>query len=267
MQTLQFAWDGMSGTEQLIQGADAAQLKAINSAIGTRVEMCMGILGIAHVGDTIVGDDMLRGVSGGQKKRVTLGELLMGPQLALFADEISTGLDSATTFDIMSACRAFCHTFQSTSVVSLLQPSPETLALFDDILLLDRGQIVYHGPRDRILPFFEGMGFQKPPFKDLADFLQEVTTKEGQSNLIPTNEIGKRGLPTPPSSTSEFAERFRETDEFKATLAELAAGPTPMTAPIPNIMKVGLLCVYTSCCEGCQHTELSILPKRSNHTP
>lgn len=61
--------------------------------------------------------------------------------------------------------------------MSLLQPAPETFDLFDDIILLSEGQIVYQGPREHVLEFFETCGFKCPERKGTADFLQEVIIK------------------------------------------------------------------------------------------
>lgn len=123
----------------------------------------------------MVGDGMIRGISGGQKKRVTTGEMLVGPSKALFMDEISTGLDSSTTFQIVNSLRQSVHILGGTALIALLQPAPETYDLFDDILLLSDGQIVYQGPRENVLEFFESMGFKCPERKGVADFLQEVS--------------------------------------------------------------------------------------------
>ncbi|KAG0503184.1 hypothetical protein HPP92_003256 [Vanilla planifolia] len=138
------------------------------------------ILGLDICADTMVGDQMLRGISGGQKKRVTTGEMLVGPAKALFMDEISTGLDSSTTFSIVNSLRQSIHILGGTALIALLQPAPETYDLFDDILLLSEGQIVYQGPRENVLEFFESMGFKCPERKGVADFLQEVTSKKDQ---------------------------------------------------------------------------------------
>jgi len=59
--------------------------------------------------------------------------------------------------------------------MSLLQPAPETFDLFDDIILLSEGQIVYHGPRENAMDFFESCGFKCPERKGVADFLQEAS--------------------------------------------------------------------------------------------
>ncbi|KAB1199713.1 Pleiotropic drug resistance protein 2 [Morella rubra] len=138
------------------------------------------ILGLDICADIMVGDDMRRGISGGQKKRVTTGEMLVGPAKAFFMDEISTGLDSSTTFQIVRFMKQMVHIMDVTMVISLLQPAPETFELFDDIILLSEGHIVYQGPRENVLEFFEYVGFKCPERKGVADFLQEVTSKKDQ---------------------------------------------------------------------------------------
>ncbi|XP_044505622.1 ABC transporter G family member 39-like isoform X2 [Mangifera indica] len=138
------------------------------------------ILGLDMCADTIIGDNMRRGVSGGQRKRVTTGEMLVGPAKVLLMDEISTGLDSSTTFQICKFMRQMVHIMDVTMIISLLQPAPEIYDLFDDIILLSEGQIVYQGPRGNVLQFFEYMGFKCPDRKGVADFLQEVISKKDQ---------------------------------------------------------------------------------------
>lgn len=143
-------------------------------------EYLMKILGLDICSNTLVGDEMLKGISGGQKKRLTTGELLMGPYRVLLMDEISTGLDSSTTHQIVRYLRHVTHAFEGTTLVSLLQPDPETYELFDDIILLSEGQIVYQGPRETALDFFSFMGFRCPSRKNIADFLQEVISEKDQ---------------------------------------------------------------------------------------
>ncbi|XVF26439.1 hypothetical protein REPUB_Repub14bG0016500 [Reevesia pubescens] len=138
------------------------------------------ILGLEICADTLVGDEMRRGISGGEKKRLTTGEMLVGPAKAYFMDEISTGLDSSTTFQICKFMRQMVHIMDVTMVISLLQPAPETYNLFDDIILLSEGQIIYQGPTEGVLEFFEYMGFKCPERKGVADFLQEVTSNKDQ---------------------------------------------------------------------------------------
>ncbi|XP_027349245.1 ABC transporter G family member 39-like [Abrus precatorius] len=161
------------------------------------------VLGLDICADIKIGDNMRRGISGGEKKRVTTGEMLVGPAKTLFMDEISTGLDSSTTFQICKFMRQLVHTMDETVVISLLQPAPETFELFDDIILLSEGQIVYQGPRENVLEFFEKMGFKCPPRKGVADFLQEVTSEKDQQQYWFRRDEPYRYISVP-----EFAESF-----------------------------------------------------------
>ncbi|KAK1439450.1 hypothetical protein QVD17_05268 [Tagetes erecta] len=138
------------------------------------------ILGLETCADTMVGDKMRRGISGGEKKRVTIGEMLVGPANVFFMDEISTGLDSSTTYRITEFLQQMVHGMDLTMLISLLQPDPETYKLFDDVILMSEGRIVYQGPCEHVLEFFELTGFKCPERKGVADFLQEVTSKKDQ---------------------------------------------------------------------------------------
>ncbi|KAK9149767.1 hypothetical protein Scep_008524 [Stephania cephalantha] len=162
------------------------------------------ILGLDICADTMVGNEMLRGISGGQKKRVTTGEMLVGPAKALFMDEISTGLDSSTTYQIVNSLRQSVHILGGTALIALLQPAPETYDLFDDIILLSDGQIIYQGPRENVVEFFESMGFKCPERKGTADFLQEVTSRKDQRQYWARKEVRYSYV-----SVSEFAEAFQ----------------------------------------------------------
>ncbi|XP_013454713.2 pleiotropic drug resistance protein 1 [Medicago truncatula] len=175
------------------------------------------LLGLDVCADTMVGNEMLRGISGGQRKRVTTGEMLVGPANALFMDEISTGLDSSTTFQIVKSLRQYVHILNGTAVISLLQPAPETYELFDDIILISDGQIVYQGPREHVLDFFESVGFKCPERKGVADFLQEVTSKKDQEQYWVDREKPYRFL-----TVTQFAEAFQSYHVGRKTRDELA---------------------------------------------
>ena len=131
------------------------------------------------------------------------GEMLVGPAKAFFMDEISTGLDSSTTFQIIKYMRQMVQIMDVTMIISLLQPAPETFNLFDDIILLSEGQIVYQGPRENVLEFFEHMGFKCPERKGVADFLQEVTSKKDQEQYWYRKNQPHRYISVP-----EFSQAF-----------------------------------------------------------
>ncbi|KAL6655738.1 hypothetical protein ACP70R_006564 [Stipagrostis hirtigluma subsp. patula] len=175
------------------------------------------VLGLDVCADTIVGNNMLRGISGGQKKRVTTAEMLVTPGRALFMDEISTGLDSSTTFQIVNSIRQTIHIVGGTAVIALLQPAPETYELFDDIILLSDGQVVYNGPREHVLEFFESVGFKCPQRKGVADFLQEVTSKKDQRQYWMHGDETYRFIPV-----KEFADAFQSFHVGQAIRNELA---------------------------------------------
>ncbi|KAH7447520.1 hypothetical protein KP509_01G110200 [Ceratopteris richardii] len=164
----------------------------------------MKLLGLDVCADTFVGNALLRGISGGQRKRVTTGEMIVGPAKALFMDEISTGLDSSTTYQIVKCLRQAVHLLDGTMVVSLLQPAPETYELFDDVILLSEGQIVYQGPRELVVEFFAEMGFRCPERKSIPDFLQEVTSRKDQEQYWLKKEEPYHFI-TP----KEFADAFK----------------------------------------------------------
>ncbi|KAF8400729.1 hypothetical protein HHK36_014029 [Tetracentron sinense] len=181
------------------------------------VEYILKILGLDICADTLVGDEMLKGISGGQKKRLTTGELLVGAARVLFMDEISTGLDSSTTYQIVKYLRHSTCALDGTTVISLLQPAPETYELFDDIILLCEGQIVYQGPRDTVLDFFAFMGFRCPGRKNVADFLQEVISKKDQEQYWSAPDRPYQYVPV-----LKFAESFRSFRAGKNLSEELA---------------------------------------------
>ncbi|VFQ72414.1 unnamed protein product [Cuscuta campestris] len=205
------------------------------------------ILGLEVCADTLVGDQMIRGISGGQKKRVTTGEMIVGPAKALFMDEISTGLDSSTTYSIVNSLRQFVHILKGTAFISLLQPAPETYNLFDDIVLLSDGYVVYNGPREDILDFFESMGFRCPERKGVADFLQEVTSKKDQQQYWI-----RRGETYRFVKAKEFAEAYQSfhvgktmADELSVPFDKTKSHPAALTNENYGIGKRQLLKVCT----------------------
>ncbi|KAL2933657.1 ABC transporter G family member 39 [Bienertia sinuspersici] len=175
------------------------------------------ILGLDICADIMVGNEMTRGISGGQKKRVTTGEMLVGPAKVLLMDEISTGLDSSTTFQICKYMRQMVHIMDVTMIISLLQPAPETYELFDDVILLSEGQIVYQGPREEVIEFFEYMGFKCPERKGIADFLQEVTSKKDQEQYWSRTDQAYSYI-----SVSEFAKGFQSFQTGQKLTSDLA---------------------------------------------
>lgn len=84
---------------------------------------------------------------------------------------LSTGLDSSTTYQIVKCIKNFVHQMEATTLMALLHPAPETFDLFDDLVVLSEGHVVYEGPQEQVLELFESLGFQKSLRKGSTYFL------------------------------------------------------------------------------------------------
>mgnify|MGYP001800548985 CR=1 FL=1 len=129
--------------------------------------------------ETQVGGTFIRGVSGGEKKRVSIGvELVSSPSL-LFLDEPTTGLDSNTAFEVMKVMSDIKKSDQMTVVSILHQPSNEILDLFDQVIILSDGMIVYDGSPPNINNRVRKIGMQMPRFSNGVEFLLKAIDKDG----------------------------------------------------------------------------------------
>uniref|UniRef100_A0ACD5U6A6 Uncharacterized protein n=1 Tax=Avena sativa TaxID=4498 RepID=A0ACD5U6A6_AVESA len=130
---------------------------------GTIVEM-----GLQDCADTVIGNWHLRGVSGGEKRRVSIAlEILMRPRL-LFLDEPTSGLDSASAFFVTQTLRGLARDGR-TVIASIHQPSSEVFELFDRLFLLSGGKTVYFGQASEACEFFAQAGFPCPPMRNPSD--------------------------------------------------------------------------------------------------
>ncbi|KNA08801.1 hypothetical protein SOVF_159450 isoform A, partial [Spinacia oleracea] len=195
----------------------AIAVEGLKSSLQT--DYILKILGLDICADTMVGDAMKRGVSGGQKKRLTTGEMIVGPTKALFMDEITNGLDSSTAFQIVSCTQQLVHITDASALIALLQPAPETFDLFDDVILMAEGKVVYHGPRNYVVEFFETCGFRCPKRKGVADFLQEVISQKDQPQYWFHEE------PHSYISVDMFCEKFRASQIGKSLFDEVSQPP------------------------------------------
>ncbi|CAK4127020.1 unnamed protein product, partial [Aphanomyces euteiches] len=151
---------------------------------------------------------MTRGVSGGERKRVTIGEMEFGMKQVSLLDEISTGLDSAATFDIVKSQRSMAKSLKKTIVIALLQPSPEVFDLFDDVMIMNEGYMMYHGPQSEALSYFESFGFKCPPGRDVADFLLDLGTPQQHQYAVP-------GINNQPRYPADYSALFQESTIYR----------------------------------------------------
>lgn len=122
-ETLMFAWKACTGgvpMEQLGSPQAVEMFKQVAES-GRMVQDVLTVLGLRSCQDTVVGGNMLKGISGGQKRRVTLGEMMVSRHSVKCCDAISNGLDAATTFDINNTIKIASEGFGSTIITALLQ--------------------------------------------------------------------------------------------------------------------------------------------------
>jgi len=226
-ETCDFAWQCRTGgTHRTPMIGDDAEVDATVKKMDEdnyKVMTVLDSMGLTRVKDTFVGDQQtIRGVSGGEKKRVTVSEMSVGNFPILCMDEISTGLDAATTYDICKLLGEITALFKGIRVTSLLQPPPETFALFDDLILLSEGMVIYSGPVEEVVPYFESLGYKLPDRMDPADFLQALPTEDGEE-FIDSVARDDGFVDTPPKhlTTEEFRTKFYESEQGKKILQKL----------------------------------------------
>lgn len=125
-ETIKYAWMSTTGGHHHYALAEdlaaVEELKKDDEHL-TAVQNIITLLGLKGCKDTYVGDNQIRGISGGQKRRVTVGEMMVLPRPVKFMDDISNGLDAATAFDILQSFKDMCSILGHTYIISLLQVS------------------------------------------------------------------------------------------------------------------------------------------------
>ena len=209
-ETFDFAYQCRTGGQDSNVGVNSPEVEFTEN-------LTIDGLDLAVCADTFVGNQDIRGISGGQRRRVTVGEMMQGQSPVACADEISTGLDAAVTYDIIHSIVCFAKAAKTTRVVSLLQPGPETFSLFDEVIILAEGHLIYAGPIEEVVDYFAGIGYKQPATMDVADFLQLIPTPDGASLFDPdSSEVNEH-------YTSEgLAEAFKESDQYQGILLELS---------------------------------------------
>jgi ABC-type multidrug transport system ATPase subunit len=131
------------------------------------------VLGIESCKNMRVGDDLRRGISGGERKRTSIGlELINDPSL-LFLDEPTTGLDSKSALNLASLLRSLADNGR-TVISTIHSPSSELLMKFDNVLCVCKGEVVYYGSPSNITSHFTDIGFPAPLMTNPADHLMRI---------------------------------------------------------------------------------------------
>lgn len=143
-------------------------------------------LGLTKVADSRVGTQLIRGISGGERKRTNIGmELIIDPPV-LFLDEPTTGLDASTANSVLLLLKRM-SSHGRTIILSIHQPRYSIYRLFDSLTLLVSGKQVYHGPAQSALDYFSNIGYTCEPHNNPADFFLDVIN--GDSTAIAFDRI------------------------------------------------------------------------------
>uniref|UniRef100_A0A8B9R889 Broad substrate specificity ATP-binding cassette transporter ABCG2 n=1 Tax=Astyanax mexicanus TaxID=7994 RepID=A0A8B9R889_ASTMX len=138
-----------------------------------RVNDLITELGLSKVADARVGTELIRGISGGERKRTNIGmELIIDPSV-LFLDEPTTGLDASTANSVLHLLKRMANNGR-TIIMSIHQPRYSIYRLFDSLTLLVSGRLVYHGPAQNALDYFSNIGYACEAHNNPADFFLDV---------------------------------------------------------------------------------------------
>ncbi|OGE47287.1 hypothetical protein PENARI_c051G08975 [Penicillium arizonense] len=179
-------------------------------------DVVMSMLGLRHTFNTKVGNDFVRGVSGGERKRVSIAEAILSGAPLQCWDNSTRGLDSANALEFCKNLRLMSDYAGTTACVAIYQASQSAYDVFDKVVVLYEGQQIYFGPTGEARDFFTTMGFDCPSRQTTADFLTSLTSP-AERRVKPGYE---RRVPRTPQ---EFALRWQNSPECARLLQEIDA--------------------------------------------
>ena len=148
------------------------------SEIESHVDVLLACLQLSHVKDSLVGSPAAPVISGGQRKRVSIGMELAAAPMALFLDEPTSGLDATSASSIMSLLKALSR-IGITIVAIIHQPRQEIYESLDEIILLGQGRMLFQGQREEVQTYFEQLGFMFPEHGNPADVIMDIIAGQG----------------------------------------------------------------------------------------
>ncbi|KAG6557622.1 hypothetical protein Mapa_000903 [Marchantia paleacea] len=163
----------------------------------TRVENMINQLGLKLCADTRVGNEKIRGVSGGERRRVSIGADLIHDPPVLFLDEPTSGLDSTSALNVMQNLQNMAKAGRRTVVLTIHQPSYRILDTINRVLVLGRGNVIFHGYHAGLKHHFETMGRTMPEYVNVIEYALDTieeyqSSAEGLEPLINLHLVNKR---------------------------------------------------------------------------
>ncbi|KAH3677574.1 hypothetical protein WICPIJ_008954, partial [Wickerhamomyces pijperi] len=187
-QTLRFAIGCKTPHTRIYNASRENFVTAERNLLGT-------IFGLTHTFDTKVGNDYIRGVSGGERKRVSIAEAMACKASVYCWDNATRGLDASTALEYAQAIRTSTSLTRSVAFVTIYQAGEKIFEAFDKVLILAEGRQIFFGEAEKAKQYFVDMGFECPSRQATAEFLTAVTDPKGRTarpgfeNKVPrTNE-------------------------------------------------------------------------------
>ncbi|KAJ7852054.1 pleiotropic drug resistance ABC transporter [Mycena olivaceomarginata] len=203
--------------------------------IDSMVEMLLTIFGLREVRSTPVGDSVVRGISGGQKKRVSIAEALATRMRIGAWDNSTRGLDASTALEFGRALRIATDVSRLTTIVSIYQASESLYALFDKVCVLSEGRMVYFGRADQARDYFLSLGYVPQAERQTTpDFLVSVTDSVGRivrPGLTPAEDRSR------PRTSADFAKHFLGSSMMADNLEDIAEYNEECTANKDRALK------------------------------
>ncbi|CAE6460847.1 unnamed protein product [Rhizoctonia solani] len=206
-QTLQFALK-LKSPGRLLPEQTRAQL---NDDI---LNMLLSMLNITHTRNTVVGNEFMRGVSGGERKRVSIAEMMASRACVCSWDNSTRGLDASTALDYAKSLRIMTDIFKLTTFVSLYQAGEGIYDQFDKVLLIDEGRQVYFGPAKEAREYMLSLGFRNLPRQTTADYLTGCTDPNERAFAE------GRSAADVPSTPDQLAQAFQQSKYWSQMIAE-----------------------------------------------
>ncbi|XP_010260431.1 PREDICTED: ABC transporter G family member 5-like [Nelumbo nucifera] len=204
--------------EETLMFSAKLRLRLPHSHLSSRVKSLMEELGLSHVAGARIGDDRLRGISGGEKRRVSIGVDVIHDPKVLILDEPTSGLDSTSALQIIDMLKAMAETRGRTIILSIHQPGLRIVKLFNSVLLLADGSVLHHGTVDQLSIYLRSMGLQLPLQVNVVEFAIDAIEALQQQPEV-QQELPQ--LPQPPTTQQHKRGDEGEVRSGKFTLQQL----------------------------------------------
>lgn len=178
------------------------------------IDSFLKMFAMSHVRNTPVGDEYVRGVSGGERKRVSIAETLATKSTVTCWDNSTRGLDASTAFNYAKSLRIMTDVSDRTTLTTLYQAGEGIYDLMDKVLVIDEGRMLYQGPVAEARQYFIDLGFYCPTRQTTADFLTSVCD-------VNVRQFREGFQDSCPKTPEELEQRFRQSQAYRKVLADV----------------------------------------------